>query len=835
MKAAGAERLRALRSGGRSSAGAGIWLDGLRSDLGQVVRALAHARAFTAVAVVTFALGMGVNIAVFSVFDKLLFRPLPFAHPERLVQIHTRVLTGAEGRLPWTTYAEDFALRDEASSLAGIAWDFGSSVQTGTSGGENPLVLTWVTTNVLDVLGVRPIRGRGFEPADQTLNGGDTAVMLTWETWRSRFGGSNDVVSRSWDVDGRRYRVIGVLPPGFFLPSSRFVEHRDGLYVMRQTPPRNGLITVAPFARLRDGVSLSTAQAELDAIMQRHGFDKPKDAGQEPIRIVVQPLRSGLSIIVGPYLWLTSWAVWLVLAVACVNLSTLLLMRARSRRRLAAVRAALGASPSRLLRLSLLEAVVLCLGGGAAGWLLCVWMGQWIVTVLPSTLHGFAVTPFDPRIVAISLAVTGGSAFLAGALPALASGRVDILTVLRGDSAGVHRRTPLGAGRMFLGLEAAFGVLVVVGAAVTVPAFARLMLQPTGLDARDLYTVSLTRARDDGLSTDARVERALAILDIVAAQPRVERAAVAFSLPYRGVYVTSPGEPPGSAFWAGHGSSGYEWVFGAGMFDTIGTPIRAGREFSPADIAGALPVAMVNETGARLLWPGTPLTAVVGRPIDATGGTRRTVIGVSADVRTTPGTAASPALYLPLTAPEARPAGWELPLVVRMTPGAVPNQELMAARLHERFPNNRARVSSVASQFAPILDRPRFLALLFGVLAGIALLLAGIGVYAVAAFETVNRRHELAIRLALGASVGRLGSRLGAEILLPALAGTAMGLVAAALGAHAFRAQVAELQAVDPAVFLAAALINVAATVGGVWGPARQAARVDPAAELRAS
>jgi hypothetical protein len=268
------------------------------------------------------------------------------------------------------------------------------------------------------------------------------------------------------------------------------------------------------------------------------------------------------------------------------------------------------------------------------------------------------------------------------------------------------------------------------------------------------------------------------------------------------------------------------------MFQTLGTPMRAGREFAASNITDGSTVAVINEACARALWPGVPIPAIIGRPLETVAGPR-TVIGVAGDIRTLPSNAAVPGVFLPVTTPQMKALGFKVPIVVRMHAGAVPDLELLTTRLRERFPTQSVRLVSLGEQLGTVLDRPRFLAVLFGVLAGVALLLAATGVYAVAAFESVTRRHEMAIRQALGATAARLRGRLGADILAPVLVGTSMGLTASWLGARAFQAQVAELDAVNPSVFLAALLLIVVATVIALWRPAIQTGKVDPATELR--
>jgi predicted permease len=525
-------------------------------------------------------------------------------------------------------------------------------------------------------------------------------------------------------------------------------------------------------------------------------------------------------------LWLIASAVWVVLAVACVNLATLLLARGRSRHQESAVRAALGASTRRLVAVALLEAVVLCGISSMVALLICAWTQQTLMAIVPPNLREFSVTPLDPRIVAITIAVAFVSAAAATVLPTLNIRRLDVMSVFRRAGAGA-RVTPLRSGAALLAVEAALAVALVVGASGTVPGFLALLLKSPGFDANDLFIVSVNHgvAATKAEEIDARGQRVRSVLDVVRAVPHVESAAAALAIPFR--YGDS------SDFWKTRGMDGSEWAVSAGMFETLRTPMLAGRGFTDDEQTARALVGLVNETGMRSLWPGRSPASVIGSTVRTSDGERK-VVGVVSDLRSRPGEAVSPSLFLPITAREAKVSQTSLPIVLRMEPGGIPDRALLGNRLNEAFGARAGiQIESVSEELAPWLDRPRFLAVLFGTLATIALLLAALGLYAVASFEMSRRRHEMGVRLALGASPHDLRRHIQRITLRPVVLGTAVGALAIWFIVRVASASVPELASRDPWTYAAAVGLVFLTAALVVWPHARRAARLRPAVVLR--
>ena len=810
-----------------------VWIESLGLDLKHVLRGLRSHKGFCVVCVLTFAIGIGINVAVFSSLDRLLFRSLPFKNPNQLTQVHL-FATGLDDVTvaALTPFEITSVLRRRASSFDGVAFEAGWLDQVSISTEDRRLSLLPVSSNTLAVLGVSPVLGRGFSEADDDASSkGEVAVLVSDDTWRARFGGSVDVIGRSWRGPRGQYRVVGVLPKAFFFPSSRFLERVDGLSVVSTRTLSGARLTVAPVARLREGISVRAAQAELDLLAAGYEWETSalrRSATAGRLKVTVQPLRRGMTMIVGPYLWLTSSAVWLVLGIACLNLSILMIVRDRTRLQQIAVKAAIGASFGRLVRLSIIEAAVLCLCGAAMGWAASSWLQKWLVVVTPPTLRAYAVDPADSRVLLITLIIATACALVTALLPALALRRLDVLSVLRLDVPAIGSRVLRGGSALFMGVEAAFSVVVTAGAIVVVPGFVDYALRSPGFSPGDLFIVTANHNwRDVSIDDTARKsERARTIVSVINEVPGVQGASVA-------IPPLLSDNRPVSGFWVERGVRGTAVEVGAGYARVIKTKTLAGREFVAEDDAFAR-VAMLNETGARILWPDESLSGVIGRHIRVDS-VDREIVGVLTNVRTQPGASPVPALFLPLGASSAQDDQTGLTVLVRMNGGIVPNARSIADRLNGRFPRSGVSVKSVAAEVDRITARPRFLAVLFGSMAFMAVLLMALGVYAVASVECEQRRREVAIRVALGASRWRIYSHMGFRVLWPAFAGGGVGVLLARIALQRLHGGVRELVGPGLMGYVSATSIVVLLTFVAVWWSAKRLATADPASVLRST
>lgn len=801
-----------------------VVIDALACDLRVAVRSLVKARRLTVPAIVAFALGIGANIAVFSTLDRLMFRPLPYADPSRLVQIHSFTTRSvAPQALIDSTFAGRLA--SESSTLSGIAYAVARDEPTRIPDLDPaPIRLAAVTANLLQTLGVRPVVGRDF-----TLDrdrAGVNEVLLDYGTWHARFGASTAIFGRTYGQPPWQYRVVGVLPPDFVLPSSLLVAKDDGVVAEQSQITRHfgqpGWLVPSLVARLRPGVSIAQAGREVDVLWQQLPAS-PQKAHATPI---VQPLQSGLYFLHARYLWLLIAAIGLGLAIACLNVSTLLLAHGRSREREAAMCAALGATPARIALMPLFQALLVCIAGSVAALAVCAWIQPVVLAVVPPSFRPFAAPALDHRIVALALLTACVAACIAAVVPVLALRRLDVLTIVRGRTSHVSRWRGTGT---LVAAEAAVAVVLATGAAIAIPGFVRLMGDPR-FDPADLYETLVgpltpPKPNRDGYPPyDAQDVRAA--LDAIRASSAV-RGAAAVTVPLVGDIG------PADAFWRARGVTGGEWGVSEDLLDVMRTPIRAGRGFTRGEVDQRALVAMINERAVRELWPGASAHDVIGRLLPTTDGARA-IVGVFADITRRPGEAPLSGLFVPITAAESPVVSSQMTVLVRAPPG----QPLPLAELQVRVNalGGRVRLAShvvsVADARVPFLQQPRFQAELFGVLGGMGLVLAAVGLYAVTAVDVSKRQYELAVRRVLGGRPSQLRHLVLRRAGGPVIAGLALGTFAT-WWASRLSKSVLGMDVSSPWAIAAVVVVLLGAFACACLAPARRASRVQPLVVLR--
>jgi putative ABC transport system permease protein len=819
-----------------------------------VVRSFTRARGFTTAAILTVALGIGVNTVVFSMFDRVLFRPLPYSDPDRLVEVYSR-FSSLEGTHPTLPVAVVQTLARETGLASGVAWAFGGDPEPlAPVPGENPLLwFSRVTTNTLDVLGVRPIIGPGFSAVRATEI--ERPLLLTYDTWQRRFNGSTDVLALMWttkDRTGRdiRWRVVGVLPDGFLLPSPRPVTaHYDGIYgidpdfrpsagAVAEASYTLGHVQVAPFVRLAPGVSHRAAQSRIRTVVSTRF---PRAGYQAARAVTVVPLQSGLSIVARPYVWLAVVGAWVVFGATCLTLGLLLLTWSQSRRQDAAVRLALGASPRRLVVTALAECTVLCGTGAAVGWLGYTWVQSLFVSAMPPGLRSFAADTSDVRVMLATCGIALASAMVAGTLPAIRTSRASPLAVFRSQHASMTFDKLVG-GPVLLAVQAAFGVILLVGAAAVVPAVVQALLKAPGFQANDLFVFHLSTANDD-TAENAREQtrRGQSAVDAVRRFPGVLDAALSQTNPL------SPDRLGNRLPEYPRGFRGRVFAVDSGFFRTLATPMIAGRMFSEDEVNQQALVGVVNQRGAREHWPGLTDAAVIGRTVTTHDGPRL-VVGVAADIRIGMDATPDAGLFLPLSANEAyRQPGNPFPynaydLWLRMAPGRIPERALLSDRLRAlpwKGPTwggvSGIFLRPVAADLDHEVETPRLLALIFGTLAGVTLLLTTIAVYGLASFEIRRRRYEMTVRLAMGATPHALRRRLAFVLAIPVLVGVLGGLPFGWVGAMLLRLSVPLVNPHDLTIYGAAAGTFLVTALLAAWIPGWRSLTMRTAELLRSS
>jgi predicted permease len=814
-----------------------------------IVRSFTRAKGFAVAAVLTVALGIGVNTVVFSLFDRVLFRPPPYREPDRLVQLEST--RAGPTRLPALPEVFVDAFAREPGLFSGVAWNpdawNGPQPVTPVAGGNPILWLTAVTTNTLDVLGVRPLIGPGFSAVRATKL--EHPVLLTYETWQRRYGGSIDALSREWTArewigfdrtvkpSDVHWRVVGILPEGFVLPSSNLTRY-DGIYGV--DPGFDGLVfskgvQTAPFARLAPGVSIAAARARVNALAEL----LPHPKSPTPFSgVTVRPLQSGLSVMVRPYVWLAVAGAWAVLGVAGLTLAILLLTWSQSRRREAGVRLALGAPPRQLVRTAIVESMCLCGAGAVVGWIAYACARPFFVRVLPVGLRSFVTERVDGHVIVMTAGIALATAIAAAVLPALRLGRIAPIDILRPsrDAALLDR---LEGGPVLLATQAAIGVMLLVGALATAPGVVRLLLTPPGFNAANLFVGNLPTSGDaDAANAREQARRGRTVADVARGLPGV----VSVGLSKTDPFATAASDHLYSRWLAPAGFDGRVLAVNAGFFSTLGTPIVEGRAFSDADVDQQALVAIVNEAAARTLWPNQSLTSIIGRTVTTSEGRPYAVVGVAADRRMTLDLEPDPAIFLPLSASEAY-FPWsvwnDFDVILRVAPERIPDGTLLSDRLSRqpwKVPNVwPAEFESVAANLASARETPRVLAAIFGALAGITLVLTTIAIYGLASFEIRRRREEMTVRLALGATPQALRRRLAAVIALPVGIGVLAGLPLSWMEVKVVSLSVPIVHAGDVRIYLAAVAGILLAALAAAWLPGRRFLTMRIAELLRSS
>jgi predicted permease len=797
-------------------------------DLRFALRALRRSPGFTAVAVLTLALGIGANTAIFSVVNAVLLRSLPFREPDRLMSISTRYPQDATG---YALSAPDFmSVRDLAEVFSGVA-AYVPTEQALTGDGEPAQVsVAVVSADFLEVMGATPVLGRDFR-AEENGEGRNAVVLLGHAFWRQRFGGDPRVVGRAVTLNGVTREVVGVLPPEFDFPARSQVYYPlayDSRFSSATAEGRRSEY-LGVVARLRPGVTPERAGAALRTLSGR--LRQQFRETNANVSLAPTPLREELLGEVRTPLLVLLGAVGLVLLIACVNVANLLLARSTARESEMAVRVALGAGRGRLVRQLLTESLVLGTLGGAVGLLLAVWGTHALVAVRPAEIPRLDAVRIDATVVAFAAAATLLTATLFGSVPALQVGRGGLAGSIResGRSGGAGRsKRRLRASLVVV--ETALAVMLLVGAGLLIRSFARLTHVDPGFRTERVVTFELTLPRARYAEDPQILDFSGRLLQRVRALPGVQSAGISTGLPLSGArtilgFDIENHAPPRPGFIQ-------DLVVKRATPDylrTMGIPVLRGRDLDERDRADAPGVALLNEAAVKRYFPDEdPL----GRRITFDGRRWLTIVGVVRDVpqfglaEETRSEAYVPFAQLPSSSlvMAARTTG-----DVRALTGAL-RREVRALDPDlpiERFTTTRELVrESVA--------RPRFYALLLSVFAAVALALAAIGIYGVISYSVAQRTREIGVRVALGAapeSVLRLVLR---SVLALAALGVGLGLLLALAGTRLIAGMLFSVGAADPPTFamVAIGLFLVAVLAG--WLPARRATRVDPMVALRA-
>ncbi|MEX2273537.1 MAG: ABC transporter permease [Vicinamibacterales bacterium] len=812
----------------------------LLQDLRLAFRMLRSKPAFSSVAILTLALGLGANTAIFSVVHAVLLKPLPFHEPDRLVLVWN---TMPERPLDNLTPGRLVDFRDRAKSfesLAGISHILLTLTGAGT---PERLMGSSVSVPFFHVLGVQPLHGRVFNPAGEPAR----VAVLGHGLWMRAFGADPAIVGRAIVLNGNPHIVVGVMPREFVWPSIT-VRAASGfdpeLWVaagrtgVPDTPALSGegiatnrrIGYLRGVARLRPGVSLEEARAEIGTIASSLQQEHPQTDAQRGGTVV--DLRNHLLGNAREPLMLVLGAVAFVLAIACANVANLMMGRAASRRREFELRLALGAGRRRLIQQLLVESGVIALAGGMLGLLLAWWALDGLVSAVPEGLLRLEQTSLSAPVIAFSFALSAMMAMVFGILPALQAARLEGRQGLRDDGRTVGARGGARSRTLIVAAEVAVAVTLVIGATLLVRSFISLQRVDVGIDVDRLLTFDLNLSGERAEYQAQQVAFYERVLERVRALPGVTAAGMAVTLPIGGddfrAPVTIDGRPlPPEGREA---SAGYQ-MLSPGFFAAAGMPVLEGRDVALSDMRGGRPVAVVNRAFAAEHWPGEPAVGKrfrIGRdqsraPLE--------VVGVVGNIRHF-GPAAPPRqeFYLSYTQ-----SSFSFMSVLVRTDGDPallgPSIRAEVRALDPLQPV--ARMMPMADHLRDSLAQPRFLSMLTSLFGGLALVLAAIGVYGVMAWLVAVRTREFGVRLALGAQPAILMRQVLQEGMLVVMAGAVAGLAGAAALSQTIASLLFETPAIEPRAYAVAVGLVIAAAALATFIPARRATRVDPIQALR--
>jgi putative ABC transport system permease protein len=816
-------------------------MDSFLKDVRYSFRVLLKNRGFASMAVLALALGVGANTAIFSAVEAILLRPLPYQNPDQLVSLwETDVESG--GNLSFSA-ANFVDWREQSRSCAHMSmFDLQSMNMTG---GEEPerVTVAAVSANLFDTLAAQPQLGRTFL-TEEDKPGAPRVVVLSHALWQRRFGADPDVVGQTITLNGIVREVVGVMPARFQFPLPNMArnlgEFTGSAEVWVPLPlALNQLSRTnhnrAGLARLNPGVTLAQAQAEMDAISRGLAERYPDSNSRLGVKLValhqqvVGDVRLSLLVLFG--------SVGFVLLIACVNVANLLLARAAGRQREIAVRMALGARRSRIVRQLMTESVMLALCGGAAGFLLALWGMDLLIRQIPSGVYGVGKIGIDPLVFGFTLATTLVTGLLFGLAPAIQGSKPDLNASLKEGSGAVvpgSRRQRLRS--LLIVFELALSLILLIGAGLTLRSFARLRSVDTGFARENVLTAQIALPGSKYQNQRQLAEFYKRSLERIGEIPGVQATGMVSHLPLTGSDAAFSFQiegritpPDGETAWARIRAATPDY------FRAMGIPLSDGREFDERDVEGKPRVLIINEQMADRCWPGeNPLGKRISLDFDRKQPGKAKwieVVGVVKGVRhSSVKTEPEPMMFVSY---QQLCTSW-MSVIVRSAVDQGTMTTAIRDAIHQVDKDQPIyNVRATSELISESAAGSRFTTLALTSFAGVALLLAMVGIYGVMSYLVAQRTREIGIRMALGAQrqgVIRLVVGHGMKL---ALTGVALGLAGAFALTRLMSSLLFEMSPTDPLTFAVVALVLALVSLGASYGPARRASRLDPMRALR--
>jgi predicted permease len=810
----------------------GQTLETMWQDLRYGTRVLLKNPGFTVVAVITLGLGIGANTAIFSVVNAVLLRPLPFENPDQLVMIwQTNPQRGILQGLVSPPNLHDWQQQSHTFGQIAAFNPRGFSL-TGTSEPEH-LPGTFVSVGLFPMLGANPLLGRNFLP-DEGRPGGNRAVIISFALWQRRFGGDPDLVGKSLTLNDAIYTVVGIMPAKFQFPiQGQFPIPVSELWAplaIDNAQVNRGNRDLFTIGRLQPGVSVEEAQAEMATIAQRLAEQHPDFNRGLGVHIVgyhqqlTGNLRAALLILLG--------AVVFVLLIACANVANLMLARAATRQRELAIRTALGAGRSRLMRQLLTESVLLSLLGGALGVALALLNFDAIVAALPAHMPRAAEIQVDRQVLIFSFAIAVMTGVIFGLVPALQASSLNLNEALKesgGKGTGGFVRHRVRS--LLVVTEVALALVLLVGAGLLIKSFHRLQQVNAGFNPENVLSVPFVLPQSRYPDGNARAAFVNRIMEKLKALPGVQAVGGVTTLPLSGDYVSASFIVEGQTVSPEGRNVANMRAATPDYFRAMSIPILKGRGFTEQDQFDAPAVVIINESFERLYFPDEdPIGKRVISPASSEG-IPMTIVGVAGDVRNGgPEDEPRPEFYYSYFQNPIRF------MFMAIRTAAEPAGLIPAIRREIWSEDNDlplANISTLEQLLSKTIAQRRFNLLLLGLFSALALVLAVVGIYGVVSYAVTQRTHEIGIRLALGAKQGDVCKLVIRQGMIPVVAGIAIGLSGALALTRLMKSLLFGVSATDPLTFVGLSLLLIVVALVACWIPARRATKVDPMVALR--